>query len=103
MLQYILSLDNLIFYLLVVEVFFLLLAQVRTNHLLKKARKSRSQKKEQIQQIREEVKMGKSEIPVVKFEKQKSEEVPSKKSEKNGSIDQKEMAVLQEMMAEFFG
>ena len=47
--------------------------------------------------------MGKSEIPVVKFEKQKSEEVPSKKSEKSGSIDQKEMAVLQEMMAEFFG
>ena len=103
MLQYMLSLDNLIFYLLAVEMFFLLLAQVRTNHLLKKARKNRSQKKEQLLQMKEEVKKGKSEIPVVKFEKQKSEEVPSKKPEKSGSMDQKEMAVLQEMMAEFFG
>ena len=103
MLQYILSMDNLIFYILAVEVFFLLLCQFRTNNLLKKSRKNRNQKKEQIQQMKEEIRTGKSEIPVVKFEKQKTEAIPQKRSEKNGAMDQKEMAVLQEMMAEFFG
>ena len=103
MLQYILKMDNLIFYILMAEVFFLLLTQFRTNALLKKTLKIRSQKKEQLKQMKEEVKNGKSDIPVVKFEKQKPENVPLKKSEKNGTMDQKEMAVLQEMMTEFFG
>lgn len=103
MLQYILKMDNLIFYILMAEVFFLLLTQFRTNALLKKTLKIRSQKKEQLKQMKEEVKNGKSDIPVVKFEKQKPENVPLKKPEKNGTMDQKEMAVLQEMMTEFFG
>ena len=103
MLQNILKVDNLIFYILTAEVFFLLLTQFRTNALLKKTLKIRAQKKEQMKQLKEEVKNGKSDIPVVKFEKQKPENVPSKKPEKTGTMDQREMAVLQEMMAEFFG
>ena len=103
MLHYILKMDNLYVYLLMAEVFFLLLTQFRTNALLKKTLRIRSQKKDQLKQMKEEVKNGKSDIPVVKFEKQKSENELSKKTEKIGSMDQKEMAVLQEMMAEFFG
>ena len=53
--------------------------------------------------MKEEVKNGHSEIPVVKFEKQKGKGTEVKKSEKKGNYDQKELAVLQEMMAEFFG
>ena len=52
MLQYILKMDNLIFYILMAEVFFLLLTQFRTNALLKKTLKIRSQKKEQLKQMK---------------------------------------------------
>ncbi len=103
MLQYILTMDNLIFYILSAEVFFLLLAQFRTNALLKRTLKIRGQKKEQLKQMKEEVKGGKSDIPVVKFDKPKQEMTLTNISEKSGAMDQKEMAVLQEMMAEFFG
>lgn len=103
MLEQILKIENLIFYILAAEVFLLLLAQCRTNHLLKRTAKVRAQKKETIKQLKEEVKNGKSEIPVVKFEKQKAAVPNGKKSEKSGTMDAKEMAVLQEMMSEFFG
>ncbi len=103
MLQQILTMDNLIFYILAVEVFLLFLSQLRTNGLLKKTLKLRAQKKENTKQLKEEVKKGTSDIPVVKFEKTKAPLEASKKPEKNGNMDQKEMAVLQEMMAEFFG
>lgn len=103
MLEQILKIENLIFYILAAEVFLLLLAQCRTNHLLKRTAKVRTQKKETIKQLKEEVKNGKSEIPVVKFEKQKAAVPNGKKSEKSGTMDAKEMAVLQEMMSEFFG
>ena len=103
MLQQILTMDNLIFYILAAEVFLLFLTQLRTNGLLKKTLKLRAQRKENVKQLKEEVKKGKSEIPVVKFEKEKTAAAPEKKTARNGAMDQKEMAVLQEMMAEFFG
>lgn len=102
MLAQIFNIENTIFYLLAAELFLLLLAQLRTNSLLKRTIKIRSKKKEELKQLKEEVKNGKSEIPVVKFEKQKSAPSESKKTEKQG-MDPKEMAVLQEMMTEFFG
>ena len=95
--------ENLIFYILAAEVLLLLLAQLRTNGLLKKTYKLRVQKREHVKQFKEEVKSGKSEIPVVKFEKQKSAKELSEKKEKQERVDQKELAVLQEMMSEFFG
>lgn len=103
MLEQILKIENLIFYILAAEVFLLLLIQLRTNSLLKRTLKIRAQKKENVKQLKEEVKNGKSDIPVVKFEKQKASPQSAKKSEKQGSMDPKEMAVLQEMMTEFFG
>ena len=103
MLQNILQEPNLIFYILAVEVFLLCLLQLRTNGLLRKTYKLRVQKKEKIHQMKEEVKNGPSEIPVIKFEKQNGKTAESKKTEKKGNYDQKEMAVLQEMMTEFFG
>ena len=96
MLQQILKMESLIFYILAAELFLLILLQVRTNGLLKRTYKMRLQKKKNLPQLKEEVKEGKSDIPVVKFEK------PKVKMEKDG-YDQKEMAVLQEMMSEFFG
>ena len=103
MLYNLLKMDNLIFYILAAEAFFLLLAQLRTNELLKKSHKIRALKREHAKQLKEEVKRGTSSIPVVKFEKEKGEQAASKKEEKSGSMDQKEMAVLQEMIQEFFG
>lgn len=103
MLVQILKIENLIFYLLAVEGLLLLIAQLRTNSLLKRTLKVRGRKKEELKQLKEEVKNGKSDIPVVKFEKQKTAPGESKKTEKGGGMDPKEMAVLQEMMTEFFG
>lgn len=103
MLAQILQVENLIFYILTAEVFLLLLLQLRTNRLLKRSLKVRTQKKENLKQMKEEVKTGKSEIPVVKFEKQKDNAADTKKTAKDDRYDAKEMAVLQEMMTEFFG
>ena len=103
MLQNILQEPNLISYILAVEAFLLCLLQLRTNGLLKKTYKLRVLKKEKVQQMKEEVKNGSSEIPVIKFEKPKGKAEEVKKPEKKGNYDQKEMAVLQEMMTEFFG
>lgn len=103
MLEQIFKIENLIFYILAAEVFCLLLAQFRTNHLLKRTAKARAQKKETMKLLKEEVKNGKSDIPVVKFEKQKTAAPNGKKTEKSGTMDAREMAVLQEMMSEFFG
>lgn len=103
MLQQILKLENLIFYILAAEIFLLILLQFRTNGLLKRTSKVRPQKKENIKQLKEEVKSGTSDIPVVKFEKQKNQTESAKKPEKKGNYDPSEMAVLQEMMSEFFG
>lgn len=103
MLQKILQEPNLMYYILTAEVFLLCLLQVRTNGLLRKTYKARMQKKEKVQQMKEEVKKGTSEIPVVKFEKQRTKGTEGKTTEKKGTYDAKEMAVLQEMMSEFFG
>lgn len=103
MLERILQIENLIFYILTAEVFLLLLLQLRTNRLLKKSLRIRTQKKENLKQMKEEVKAGKSDIPVVKFEKQKERTADTKKTAKESNYDAKEMAVLQEMMTEFFG
>ena len=103
MLSYLMNLETLIFYILAGELLFLILLQFRTNGLLKKTLKIRTQKKEQIRQLKEEVKKGTSEIPVVKFEKQRKKENEVEKSLKKSGYDPKEMAVLQEMMTEFFG
>ena len=103
MLHQILMLDNLIFYILAIEVFLLILSQLRTNGLLKKTLKIRAQKKEHVRQFKEEVRNGKSEIPVVKFEKESKDSSGEKRPVRQSGMDQKEMAVLQEMMTEFFG
>ncbi len=95
--------DDLIFYILAVEVLLLFIAQLRTNSLLKKTLKIRTQKKEAVKQLKEEVKTGKSEIPVVKFEKKEDSKAPVKAQERTDEMDPKEIAVLQEMIAEFFG
>jgi hypothetical protein len=97
MLEQLFSLEQLMFYILAAEMLVLILLQIRTNGLLKRTYQLRIKKKENIKQLKEEVKKGSSEIPVVKFEKTKE-----KPKEKSG-YDKNEMAVLQEMMAEFFG
>ena len=53
MLHQILILDNLIFYILAIEVFLLILSQLRTNGLLKKTLKIRAQKKEHVLQFKD--------------------------------------------------
>lgn len=103
MLQQMVKMENLIFYILAVETLVLILLQFRTNSLLKRTYKMRMQKKENLKQIKEEVKSGTSDIPVVKFEKQKQKSEDAKKPEKKSGYDAGEMAVLQEMMSEFFG
>ena len=103
MFSQIFKMENLIFYILAAELLALLLTQFRTNFLLKKTLKVRAQKKEVSKQLKEEVKNGKSDIPVVKFVSQKQGAPDEKKAEKKGSMDAKELAVLQEMMIEFFG
>ena len=97
------KMENLIFYILAAELLLLLLTQFRTNYLLKKTLKVRAQKKEVSKQLKEEVKNGKSDIPVVKFASQKQTAPDEKKTEKKGAMDARELAVLQEMMTEFFG
>ena len=103
MLEQILTMEQFIFYLLAGELFLMILLQLRTNILLRRTYKGRIQKKETAKKLKEEVKNGISEIPVVKFEKEKPTEGTSKKPEKKSGYDPKEMAVLQEMMSEFFG
>ena len=94
---------DLVGYFIAAELFFLLLLSLRTNGLLKKTLRLRSQKKEQLNKLKEEVKKGSSDIPVVKFEKAKPQEKTEKSVRTQGTVDPKEMAVLQEMMSEFFG
>ena len=101
MLEQLFTLEHLLFCILAAELFFLILLQIRTNGLLKRTSKLRTQKKENIRQLKEQVQKGSSEIPVVKFEKPK--EKGKGKTEEKGGYDKSEMAVLQEMMAEFFG
>ena len=103
MLQQLLKVETLIFYILAVEMLVLILLQFRTNGLLKRTYKMRAQKKENVRKLIEEVKSGTSHIPVVKFEKQKRGAESLKKPEKKSGYDTNEMAVLQEMMSEFFG
>jgi hypothetical protein len=97
------KMEDLIFYILAAELVALLLTQFRTNYLLKKTLKVRAQKKEVSRQLKEEVKNGQSDIPVVKFASPKQGASGEKKAEKKGVMDAKELAVLQEMMTEFFG
>lgn len=103
MLEQILHNPDFIFYVLAAEVLLLCLLQLRTNRLLRRTLKVRAQKKETLKQMKEEVKNGESKIPVVKFEKPKGKAEEVKKPDKPNSMDAKEMAVLQEMMTEFFG
>ena len=103
MLEQILNIQDLVFYLIAAEAFLLCFLQVRTNYLLRRTLKVRMQKKENVKQLKEVVKKGESQIPVAKFEKPKMRMETVKKQEPAGEINTKEMAVLQEMMTEFFG
>ena len=103
MLEQFLNVEQFIFYLLAAELFCLILLQFRTNSLLRRTYKARIQKKEVSKKLKEEIKNGSSDIPVVKFEKEKPAENAGKRQEKKSGYDPKEMAVLQEMMSEFFG
>lgn len=103
MLEQILNIQDLVFYLIAAEAFLLCFLQVRTNYLLRRTLKVRMQKKENVKQLKEAVKKGESQIPVTKFEKPKMRMENVKKQEPAGEINTKEMAVLQEMMTEFFG
>ena len=96
-------------YILEVEVFLLCILQMRTNRLIRKSLRTREQKKEKLKQLKEEIKNGESEIPVVKFKKEenvtkqkKKESEPKGKEGQNG-FDPKEVAVLQELLTEYFG
>ncbi len=90
-------------YILALEGIFVIALQMRTLALTKKQRKAAVPKREKMETIKEEVKKGASEIPVVKFEKPEKKE-PAKPAEKRSvqAYDQKEMQILQDMMAEFF-
>lgn len=105
MFENILQNKNLIFYVLMAEVCFLCLLQIRTNILIKRITKIRKEKKETVSEFKKEIKNGTSEIPVVKFEKTKNPEKkkPEKHGEKQADMKEDEMAVLQELMSEFFG
>ena len=85
------------------ELLLLCFLQMRTNSLLRKSLRLRAQKKETIRVLKEEVKKGESQIPVVKFEKPKISSQEKKELSPKGEMNQKELAVLQEMMTEFFG
>ena len=102
MLQQIFNQDSILFYILSAELGLLILLQLRTNSLLKRGLKMRTQKKKTAGQLKEEIKGGTSEIPVVKFEKPKVKMDQKKKEEKKEGYDSHEMEVLQEMMSEFF-
>lgn len=110
MLESILENRNLIFYVMAAEGVLFCILQIRAVILLKKLTKVKAPavKKEQTEQLREEVKNGRSEIPVVKFERPKNEEKkktaePEKTPEKRQDMEEEEMVVLQELMTEFFG
>lgn len=103
MLEQMMQMEYLVGYFISAELFFLLLLSLRTNSLLKKSMRLRSQKREQLGKLKEEVKKGSSDIPVVKFEKPKPQAGAERPVKPQGSVDPKEMAVLQEMMTEFFG
>ena len=103
MLQQIFNQDSILFYILSAELGLLILLQLRTNSLLKRGLKMRTQKKKTAGQLKEEIKGGTSEIPVVKFEKESKDSAGEKRPVRQSGMDQKEMAVLQEMMTEFFG
>ena len=109
MLETILQNQNPVLYLLATEVFLLCFLQLRTNGLLRKTLKARASKKDNVRQLKEVVKKGESKIPVVKFEKPKAAQEPMKNTEpakkqaQKENVDTSEMAVLQEMMTEFFG
>ena len=99
---------QMIFYILAVEGLLLCILQMRTNGLLRKSIKVREQKKERMKQLKEEIKTGESDIPVVKFEEPKrtpkqSKEPQSESKEPQRGFDSKELAVLQDMLAEYFG
>ena len=103
MLQQLFNQEGFFGYILAAELCLLILLQLRTNGLLKRNFKMRAQKKKTADQLKEEIKGGPSEIPVVKFEKPKAKPENKKKPEKKDGYDSEEMAVLQEMMSEFFG
>ena len=102
MLEMILKDPVFILYLLGAEGILLCFLQLRTNALLRKNARARVQKKEAVKRLKEEVKKGESKIPVVKFEKPKAKPEMVKKQEQKQQMDTNEMAVLQEMMSEFF-
>lgn len=103
MLEQLLKYPDFMNYVLAAEILLLCILQLRTNGLLRKSLRLRAQKKETVRALKEEVKKGDSSIPVVKFEKPKVSSGENKNAEKTGAMDQKELAVLQEMMTEFFG
>ena len=103
MLQQILTHPDLLFYVLAAELFALIFLHFRTNFFMRKMIKARARKKEQLRLTKEEIKNEESKIPVVKFDKPNRKALETKKVEKTGSMDSKELAVLQEMMTEFFG
>ncbi len=97
------TIDNLILCVIAVELLLLFIAQLRTNVLIKRMAKIRSEKRAAVKQLKEEVKMGESKIPVVKFEKEKPVQEKETPAETQKGIDPQEIAVLQQMMTEFFG
>lgn len=103
MLEQLLTHPDFMNYVLAAELLGLCILQLWSNGLLRKSLRLRAQKKETARALKEEVKKGESQIPVVKFEKPKTMSQETKSVDKKGAMDQKELAVLQEMMTEFFG
>lgn len=103
MLEQLIGMKYLVEYVVAAELFFLALLSLRTNSLLKKTMRLKSQRREQVSKLKEEIKKGNSDIPVVKFEKPKGKAAAEKEVKQAGGMDPKEIAVLQDMMSEFFG
>lgn len=103
--QWMAMLSDAVLYVLAAEGLLLCIFQIRTNHILKQlVSGTRVLKKDAMEKIKEEVQRGSSDIPVVRFEKKKQEkETEAKKQMKKDGYDAEEMAILQEMMTEFFG
>ena len=115
--EQLMQIPDLMLYLLAAELLILCLLQLRTNGLLKRELKMRRLKTEKVKLLKEEVKNGESKIPVTKFDelRKKDDSVSkdqgkelkntedTKKDQPKECFDAKEMKVLQDMLAEYFG
>ncbi|MGN0335280.1 MAG: hypothetical protein ACI4DV_06425 [Lachnospiraceae bacterium] len=100
-------------YALALEGFFLIILQMRNICLIKKQIKAAVPKREKLETWKAQIKNGQSDIPaagtekIVRSEKKdrpvKEERTEKAKQQTDHGYDPREMQILQDMMAEFFG